>query len=358
MKTTLIIDGNWLLISRSFILNKYFLKSNPKDIKDEGTQRLEEFMAQSISVIVNRFRDSINNIILISDGGSWRKQLPRPSEMSAVKYKGNRETTDELDWEYIFQSLNNLSEHASEIGVTTSNHYNIEGDDWAWYWSRRLNAEGVNAIIWSSDNDLKQLIQVNNGAFTAWYNDKNGLFLPKILDDRVDDELEFFLRTPSSNPTLERIKMQSGNVHYLNPDEIVMEKIICGDSGDNIKSIIRIQKNGRNYGVGEKDWEKLCLSLNISCLTDFFGQREQILTSLEKLAKFQGYEINHKNVSDVFDYNTKLVWLNENVIPDSIVQSMNNEVYKEFDLGEIRNNYKVLCGTKHADIEDIFAGIK
>ena len=361
MKTTLIIDGNWLLMSRSFILGKQFLKSNPKDMKEEGTRQLEEFMAQSISVVCNRFRDTINNIIFVSDGGSWRKQLKRPADMVAVKYKGNRGGEDELDWDYIFQALNNLSEHTAELGITSSHHYNVEGDDWAWYWSRRLNSQGINAIIWSSDNDLKQLIQVDNGAFTAWYNDKNGIWLPEVLNDKVDDELDFFLRPPSSNPVLERIKIQSGNVNYLNPDLIVMNKIVCGDSGDNIKSIIRIQKNNRTYGVGDKDWEKTMKSLEISSLTDFFEKSDKVITSLLDLSKFKGYSLNKQNVADVFDYNKKLVWLNEAIIPDSIVEAMNNEEYREFDLNEIRNNYKILCGMRTAEteaIEEIFAGIK
>ena len=53
----------------------------------------------------------------------------------------------------IYQSI------VKKQGIVVSNHSSIEGDDWIWYWSRRLNEEGTSCIIWSSDNDLKQLVQ-------------------------------------------------------------------------------------------------------------------------------------------------------------------------------------------------------
>jgi len=354
MKTTLLVDGNWLLMSRAFVLSKYFLKDNPQEMKEDGKQQLVDLMARSISICLNRFHNSIQNIVVVSDGGSWRKQLDRPKSMGDITYKGNRQAQVEYDWDYIFDALNQLTINTKQAGITTSHHLNIEGDDWAWYWSRRLNDEGDNLLIWSSDNDLKQLIQSKGLAFTAWYNDKTGLFLPESLKEKPVDEVEFFLTSGITNPYLETLKREAGEVTYINPDDIVMEKIICGDSGDNIKSLMRIEKGGRTYGIGCKDWDKIKNNLNISNINEFLNQKDKVISNLLNIKKFQGYTINKEEIDEVFNYNKTLVWLNESILPETALQSMNNEEYKDFDTKELLNNYKLIVGEDTTDIEKLF----
>ena len=87
---------------------------------------------------------------------------------------------------FIYKALNQLSKRCKELGITTVNHNNIEGDDWIWYWSRRLNSDGINCIIWSSDNDLKQLVNMNSDkCFTVWWNEANGLYVEDFPEDEA-----------------------------------------------------------------------------------------------------------------------------------------------------------------------------
>ena len=58
----------------------------------------------------------------------------------------------------------------------------------------------------------------------------------------------------------------------------------------------------------------------------------------------------------MIEYNRKLVWLNEEVIPDTAIQAMNQQEYKEFDVPYIRNNYKALLKSND-DIQSLFEGI-
>lgn len=352
MKTTLIIDGNWLLMGRAFVMDKCFLKDNTTEMKEEGEYRLTNLLASSVSVVLNRFKDTINNILLVSDGKSWRKKLEKPTCFQE-DYKGNRDLEVEYDWDYIFGALDSLCDRFKKLDITTSHHADAEGDDLVYYWSRRLNREGINAMIWSSDNDLKQLIQVDNGCFTCWYNDRNGLFLHNDLKEKVVDDMDFFMQPMNTNPLLERIKMQAKDVHYINPDEIVMEKIVCGDSGDNIRSLVRVIKGGRKYGVGETDWKKIKDELNIEKLGDFYDKKEQVINKIANLKKFQGL-VSKQDLEMMWDYNIKLVWLNENVIPEHIIQDMNKEEYKEFDVSEAYNNYKIFAPQEENNIEKLF----
>lgn len=356
-KLTLLVDGNWLLISRASVLMNSFNKNLPEEAKKQSQSDLEDLLAKSICVILSRI-PSIDNIILMADGGSWRKQLQVPNQIEGTVYKGNRSQDNDIEWSYIYNALNNLVEKSREEGLTVAQYNNIEGDDWVWYWSRRLNSEGINCLIWSSDNDLKQLIQVddNTNAFTAWYNDKNGIWMPESIKES-GDEMDFFMNPTYHSPILESIKNRIPNQNYINPDNIVMSKIICGDAGDNILPIFRYQKGDRTYRITEKDWESIKKDLCDICdVNTFLKNRKSIANYIINHKKFTQYNPSITNLEEMIDYNTKLVWLNENSIPDTIIQFMNQQEYKTINVSYLRSNYKVLV--KENDmIKSLFEGI-
>ena len=66
------------------------------------------------------------------------------------------------------------------------------------------------------------------------------------------------------------------------------------------------------------------------------------------------------NIASIFfnliDYNTKLVWLDEKVIPDTIIQAMNQVEYKLYDISFIKNNYLILIKQEN-NIEEVFEGV-
>ena len=145
---------------------------------------------------------------------------------------------------------------------------------------------------------LKQLVQVNNGAFTAWLNESQkgglpGLILHKELDDTMEDEIDFFMQIDKSSKNLDEICARVKAVTYINPADIVEEKIICGDRGDNIKSVIRVEKNNRTYRVSETDWNKVKTKLDIDTLDGFFINKDLICEELSKLSKYSKYAMKH-----------------------------------------------------------------
>lgn len=356
-KLTLLIDGNWLLMSRMSVLMDGFNKNNPDIAKQQTSLELKELLARSINVILNRFKE-IDNIVFISDGGSWRKSLPVPKLVAEETYKGNRELMDELDWKCIYNSFNEMIKHCNSLGITCSNMMSCEGDDWVWHWSRKLNANGTHCMIWSSDNDLKQLVQINPNtqAFTVWYNDKAGLWLPSDMD-KPFDEFEFFIKADYISPVLESIKKKLKKYNYINPNEIILNKILCGDAGDNIKSVIRYNKNGRTYRFAQKDYEKLINDLNINTVQDLINSYERIAKYICSLKKFKPYKFNECDVMEMLKYNTELVWLNESRIPKDIKEGMNGYEYKLYDLSYIRDNFKILVGEDDNEIQNIFDSI-
>ena len=364
-KCTLLIDGNWLLISRFSVMNKgdMFSKNKSKEFLDVSTQKLVDMMARSINVMLNKYQ-FIDNIILISDGGSWRKQLPIPKQLEDITYKGNRSGTksQDVDWGSVFGSLSSLVKSCSIKNITTSSQNNIEGDDWIWYWSRRLNDDGISCIIWSSDHDLIQLVQKKGDAFTAWYNERKGinkLIFPDSMEWKEPEpgDLDFFMRPiPYKTRLVGDIESKMGNIEYVDPNTIINNKVICGDSGDNIKSVIRVNKKGRLYGVSEKDWQKISEKLKIYNIYDLINHKNDIAKELLGMKKFAGYNISIDDIIEMIDYNIHLVWLNEQIIPESVTAAMNQQEYKQIDVDYFRGSYKTLLDDDK-DIMDVFESI-
>ena len=359
---TLIVDCNWLIMSRFSVINGGFSKESPKRVLEASRRNLTDMLARSINILLNRF-PVIDNIVLVSDGGSWRKQLPVPKQLEGITYKGNRESNVDIDWNTVFGALKDLLENARGLGVTVASTLAAEGDDWVWYWSRRLNGEGINALIWSSDRDLQQLVQkTKSGSWTAWYNDKAGLYLPESMNNKEDfDPIDFFM-TPQTydNQILDGLKAGSGGkVSYINPEDIVIEKVMCGDSGDNIKAVVRYEKGGRTYRFSEGDLKKYQEhDLPMTTVGDLKESEKDIAAWIVSNKKFKPYKFKKSDILEMLNYNIKLVWLNEETIPKTVIQSMNEVEYKKIDANELRYNYKLLAKTQDdTNIEALFESI-
>lgn len=350
-KLTLLVDGGWVLMRTMFFFERGFRMDASKAQKSATAAEFKETLSRSITKILNQIPE-IDNIVIMSEGGSWRKNLPIPKQLQGVSYKGHRERKEQIDWDAIYKAYGEFVKDCDTQGVTCSAHSSIEGDDWAWYWSRRLNASGVNTIIWSSDCDLKQLVQVYGNAFTAWYNDKAGLVLPDAMQ-YPDDPVEAMMNPPFQNQESEKLIRRLKKVQYINPDMIAIEKILCGDAGDNIKSVVRFTKNGRTYRFAEADYKKLIGEYNIQSMNDLFSHKSDIARYITENKKFKPYGFNTEDIEEMLDYNTSLVWLNESTIPDTVTTAMVQFEYKDFDVASVRSNHKLLT-TANNDIADIY----
>ena len=350
-KFTVLTDGGWLLMSRLFTFEKGFALDNSEAQKKATAQAFKECLSQSMSRILNQFPDA-DNMVLMSEGGSWRKNLPIPSQLEDITYKGHREKKP-LDWTAIYKAYNEFAKNCESVGITVSQHSAIEGDDWAWYWSRRLNAEGTNVLIWTSDCDLKQLVQVHNNCFTVWFNDKAGIVLPEEMQ-WPDDPMEAMLNPPFQSAIASKM-IRGRKYEYINPALIVINKVLCGDAGDNIKSVFRYKKNNRTYRFADSDYKKLIELMGISTMEQFLNLKAQIAESIATNKKFADQGADKDLILEMIEYNIDLVWLNEQVLPDTVTSSMVQVDYKVFNADELRHNNTMLT-KRAAGMADIFAG--
>lgn len=306
---TLIIDGNWLLMSRLAILDKRF--SDDKELN----KNLKLLMVRSIGVVLRTFPD-IDNVIFVSDGGSWRNQVPVPEFLKShnIEYKGTRVKSEEVNWELLFENFNEFqSVLVSESGITVCHENMIEGDDWCYYWSKLLNDQNTNVLIWSSDRDLTQLVTVkDNGCFTAWWNSKIGI----IEEDSENSEIDFLFNPykDKNNQILSNLEDKSTKVTKINPKKILLDKIIRGDISDNVKPILlRKTKNASRYfKVSAKD---------IDYSLDIWNEKavDEYVSRIYNLRNYRGKEIfSLKDNLDHFRYNRRLVALDLRNYPEDI----------------------------------------
>lgn len=317
-KLTLIIDGNWLLMSRLSVLHGRY--ADDRTLINE----VKLLMIKSINVVLRTF-PMIDNIIFVSDGGSWRKDVPLPEYMKTtsgdVEYKGNRVKSDDFNWDLIFSEFNNFTNELQHGGVSAFREDGIEGDDWCWYWSRKLNEQGTNVVIWTKDRDITQLVSSdNNGCFTTVWNKDNGVFM------KEDDDLTSFLLNPyfqKNESVLNDLVSHAGKKTVIVPEHVQIDKIIRGDKGDNIMPIItKRSKSGSNkvFRVTEKH---LPSDIDIYNIDDV---KHWVKDILESKAYRDKVVEPFDQIIDHFIYNRAMVVLDKQSYPQYIL-----DVFKKYD---------------------------
>jgi len=327
-KLTLLIDGNWLLMSRLSVLNKNYIDDY------ELCQELKLLMIKSINVVLRTF-PLIDNIIFCSDGGSWRNKIEIPKcldyehNKELVEYKGTRVKSDDINWDVIFMAYEDLMTTLSSVGITISKENNIEGDDWMFHWSKFLNEHETNCIIWTKDNDLKQLINIDkNKCFTVWWEKNSGLF---VSDNMNEDDFNFMFNYEFTNneQLLNHIIEKASKVTKINPKNIVIEKILKGDSSDNIFPII-LRKSKTNsekkFKISAKD---INYDLNYNNDDEVKNYIHQIINQKNYIGRVEHTE---EEIIEHFKYNRTLIALEEKNYPKEILDKMNE--YNNYNISK------------------------
>jgi 5'-3' exonuclease len=328
-KLTLIVDGNWLLMSRLSVLNNRYVD------EFELNQELKLMLIKSINVVLRTFTD-IDNVIFVADGGSWRNSIEIPdylykektSEDQSVEYKGNRVKSSDINWELLFESYGDFITTLQSCGITACQEQGVEGDDWCYHWSTYLNSQGTNCIIWTKDNDLKQLVNIDsNKCFTAWWNSSNGLF----VKDFPEEEFNFLFNTEFNinEDILNNLIHKSGEFTKINPSEIVIDKIIRGDAGDNIYPIIlrKAKTNSkRSFKVATKDIDYSLDYKNDTAVEKYIHNLVNSKNYAGRINKTEQEIISH------FKYNRKLVALEKESYPQEILDIF--EKYHDYNISK------------------------
>ena len=273
-KHTLLIDGNYFVFSRLFVLPKP--KGGALLLGDD--KQKSQFMrklAIDFASEMRKLKMFVDDVVLTVDSKSWRKDM-----YPDAQYKGTRKQNKTVDWTAVYAVYEAFQEIVAKKGVTVHQIQGAEADDVIFGWSTMLNARGKSCIVWTGDRDLIQLVNYSttNDAHTVWYyNTKKSLYGYKGFEqdmaesaskDMTEDDMIFnmggqhMMRDAYQKDIMGWVRANKIGITEIDCDEFIFKKILVGDKSDNIPSVITWQKemkNGklRNYSITDKTAESI-----------------------------------------------------------------------------------------------------
>lgn len=211
-----------------------------------------------------------------------------------------------------------------ELCIRQYEYENVEGDDIISYYVHNKKAD-ERVVIMSSDKDLTQLIS-----------DTVIVYNPRIKDG------DGFINTRNS---VEKLGVRH--------DNIVLEKIICGDSSDNIKGI---------KGMGEQTLVKLFPQINEQKLDlSFIMARSKELLEERKAAKKKPLKTLENIVNgitdgcqgkDIYEINEKIIDLSKPLLTKEAKEDLKESLYAPIDTSDrtMKNVYSIVLENKMSDI--------
>ena len=364
---TLLIDGNYFLHSRLFVLPR---PKNGVMLEDEASRAsLMRKLAIDLASEVRKMRGFIDKVVVAVDARSWRKDL-----FPAAEYKGTRKADSSIDWNAVYNVYEEFQNILQKHGVVVHKIEGAEADDVLFGWSTLLINRGRNSIIWTGDKDLIQLVNYSkaNDSYALWYSPvQKSLYCFKDFIDVLNtsettnnDDLLFNLSTYSG--VREEYKLaikdwiQSNKVKLteVNCDEFMFNKLLIGDKSDNIPSVVLWQKEMkggklRTYSITDKLADKIFQQYNKEndqfVIDQLFNKDE-----IEKLADVVYRVIGKSSIAQIknnISQNMSLMMLHTKVIPDAIQNEIYSSVESELkvlegtDLSQLTNKEKILEGT-------------
>ena len=354
-KHTLLIDGNYFVFSRLFVLPKP--KGGALLLGDD--KQKSQFMrklAIDFASEMRKLKMFVDDVVLTVDSKSWRKDL-----YPDAQYKGTRKQNKTVDWTAVYEVYEAFQQIVAKKGVTVHQIQGAEADDVIFGWSTMLNARGKSCIVWTGDRDLIQLVNYSNtnDAHTVWYyNTKKSLYGYKGFEadmaesaskDMTEDDMLFnmggqhMMRDAYQRDIMSWVKANKITVTEVDCDEFIFKKILVGDKSDNIPSVVTWQKemkNGklRNYSITDKTAE----SIYNQFIKEYKDFKIDYLFSSEakdKLSDIIYRVVGHSSLTLIkanLTNNIALMLLHNKTIPDPIQKAIYDAIEKDWE-GALEN---------------------
>jgi 5'-3' exonuclease len=338
-KHTLLIDGNYFIYSRLFVMPKPNKGKLLGDEKSKG-QFLRKLCIDFASEI-RKMQPFLDKIVLTIDSKSWRKDL-----FPEAEYKGTRTQDDTVEWESVYQIYEEFKTVLAKRGVIVQQVNGAEADDLLFAWSTYLNAAGQNCIVWTGDRDLIQLVDYSKATdgYTLWYyNTKKRLIVfegfNKMMGMPIDessDNDDLLFNLASKTALLEKvradvndwIKKNGIEIEEINCDNFIFQKILTGDKSDNIKSVVTWSKGGRTYNISLKQADKILEQYlkeeSVFTIDHMFNESQ-----VDKIADIIYRVVGNSTKSQIkarFNQNLDIMLLHYNTIPEAIQSQMQKAI--------------------------------
>ena len=384
-KHTLLIDGNYFVFSRLFVLQKP--KSGQLLGDDKQKSQFMRKLAIDFASEMRKLKMFVDDVVLTVDSKSWRKDLYPEAD-----YKGTRKQSSDVNWTNVYSVYEDFQKILAAKGVTVHQIQGAEADDVIFGWSTALNNRGKSCIVWSGDRDLIQLVNYSktNDAHTIWYyNTKKSLYVyegfehdmnESIANDMSTDDLlfnmggEHMTRDTYQTNILAWVKDLKIEMTEVDCDRFIFNKILIGDKSDNIPSVVTWQKEMKGgklriFSITEKMadtiYEQFIKEVDNFTIEHLFNQEYKT-----KLTDIIYRVVGHGNttlIKSSLSNNIALMLLHVKTIPDSIQRAIYDAIDKDWEgaleqVDQFMDMEKILEGTHWLDDKvgfgvDAFAGM-
>jgi 5'-3' exonuclease len=354
-KHTLLIDGNYFVFSRLFVLPKP--KGGALLLGDD--KQKSQFMrklAIDFASEMRKLKMFVDDVVLTVDSKSWRKDL-----YPEAQYKGTRKQNKTVDWTAVYEVYEAFQQIVAKKGVTVHQIQGAEADDVIFGWSAMLNTRGKSCIVWTGDRDLIQLVNYSttNDAHTVWYyNTKKSLYgykgfendmLSSASKDMTEDDMLFnmggqhMMRDTYQSDIMSWVRANKISITEVDCDEFIFKKILTGDKSDNIPSVVTWQKEMksgklRNYSITDKTAESI-FNQFIKEYKDFKIDYLFSSEAKDKLSDIIYRVVGHSSLTLIktnLTSNIALMLLHNKTIPDPIQKAIYSAIEKDWE-GALEN---------------------
>lgn len=333
-------------------------------VSNYDTQPECDIMARKITTDISYILRMFcpDRIILACDAKHpWREDIYQ--DIPGMEYKGNRVKDETKNWNNIFNTINDLKNVYERKGFIVCEIEHAEADDIAALYKKTLYTEKKESIVFvSSDRDWCQLIDydANNNRFCLVYNPiisnkgKKKLYVTSSCEDWINapEITNIFFNNYSREKELVRniMKDAKNEMEVISPEDVLTEKIVCGDDGDNVPGFYDFYSKGRKVRFTPLRMQKLFEAAGVTGLPGF--KTKCVDGSIkEYIGKLFKKEINDMDTNDRLMRQRKLVELNPDLFPRQEVDTFNSKFAGDTDTLKGR-----LGNVSNIKMEDLLSG--
>lgn len=339
------IDGNYIFYKTFGVFGGYGTKDPAQILKTRGEQsmfvrKIATDLCASLKMLPTGGR-----LIFTADSRSWRKDV----EIEDGGYKSNRIKDENVDWTIFFDLMSSFGKQLEKMGFVFSKVEGAEGDDLLYFWANHFNQIGEDCIIISGDKDMHQMARYIGKNWTIVWNSNsknNVVSVPFSWEQdwlNSSDPVSIFEMSSVMSPDKNKMKefLQRIAQEKINPRYFIFNKMLVGDRGDAVPGVWEFESPGGKISrMSPKKAESVIESLAQSKWAE--SSFSDILNDEEFLDWVSGYILrlmkdldsqdNRIKVAKNLLRNYTLMWLDDSVIPNWVIEKCKAEIVRGINL--------------------------